>query len=194
MKQILLMMAAVVLVGCGEKNDPNTGVVNPNKPSTDSASEKLITDPIVEKAIRRSLYWRTGELTKVDLEKVTKLHLPGRNELTEVPKDLEKLTQLTHLALNGNQLTDVKGLEKLTQLKRLSLERLQLTSVKGLEKLTKLTHLALAYNKLTDVKGLENLTQLKALRLTFNPDLTKVQIDELQKALPNCKIISNPTK
>ena len=216
MKQILLMMAAVVLVGCGEKNDPNTGVVNPNKPSTDSASEKLITDPIVEKAIRRSLYWRTGELTKVDLEKVTKLHLPGRNELTEVPKDLEKLTQLTHLELYSNQLTDVKGLEKLTQLetlslssnqltdvtdlekltqlKRLSLERLQLTSVKGLEKLTKLTHLALAYNKLTDVKGLENLTQLKALRLTFNPDLTKVQIDELQKALPNCKIISNPTK
>jgi len=27
-----------------------------------------------------------------------------------------------------------------------------------------------------------------------NPDLTKAQIDELKKALPNCKIRGNPTK
>jgi hypothetical protein len=32
------------------------------------------------------------------------------------------------------------------------------------------------------------------LILFNNPDLTKAQIDELQKALPNCKIQSNPTK
>jgi len=44
------------------------------------------------------------------------------------------------------------------------------------------------------VKGLEKLTQLKELILLKNPDLTKAQIDELQKALPNCKIYSNPTK
>ena len=44
------------------------------------------------------------------------------------------------------------------------------------------------------MKGLENLTQLKYLHLTGNPDLTKAQIDELQKALPKCKIISNPKK
>ena len=49
-------------------------------------------------------------------------------------------------------------------------------------------------DKLTDVKGLEKLTQLTHLYLENNPDLTKAQIDELQKALPNCKIISNPKK
>jgi hypothetical protein len=32
------------------------------------------------------------------------------------------------------------------------------------------------------------------LSLFNNPDLTKAQIDELQKALPNCRIYSNPTK
>ena len=48
--------------------------------------------------------------------------------------------------------------------------------------------------QLTDVKGLEKLTQLKTLNLRSNPDLTKAQIAELQKALPNCKISSNPTK
>ena len=40
----------------------------------------------------------------------------GWNQLTEVPKGLEKLTQLKGLNLDGNKLTDVKGLEKLTKL------------------------------------------------------------------------------
>ena len=88
-------------------------------------------------------------------------------ELTKA--DLEKVTDLS---LMGNQLTDVKGLEKLTQLKVLWL----------------------GVNRLTDVKGLEKLTQLTWLELRFNPKLTKAQIDELQKALPKCKIFSNPTK
>ena len=41
---------------------------------------------------------------------------------------------------------------------------------------------------------LEKLTQLKTLYLTDNPDLTKAQIDQLKKALPNCNIIHNATK
>jgi hypothetical protein len=32
------------------------------------------------------------------------------------------------------------------------------------------------------------------LSLFNNPDLTKAQIDKLQKTLPKCKISSNPTK
>ena len=59
---------------------------------------------------------------------------------------------------------------------------------KELEKFTQLTNLDLSNNKLTDLKGLEKLTQLKVLDLTNNPNLTKAQIDELKKALPNCKI------
>ena len=35
---------------------------------------------------------------------------------------------------------------------------------------------------------LERLTQLKLLNLSNNPDLTKAQIAELQKALPKCEI------
>ena len=66
--------------------------------------------------------------------------------------------------------------------------------MKGLVKLTQLTKLYLHDNKLTDVKGLEKLTKLEVLALSGNPDLTKAQIDELQKALPKCKIYSNPTK
>jgi len=35
---------------------------------------------------------------------------------------------------------------------------------------------------------------LETLNLTKNPALTKAQIVELQKALPECSISSNPTK
>jgi len=82
----------------------------------------------------------------------------------------------------------------LEKVMRLSLSTKQLIDLKGLEKLTQLTHLDLFNNKLTDVKVLEKLTQLTFLNLSFNPDLTKAQIAELQKALPKCKIYSNPKK
>jgi Leucine-rich repeat (LRR) protein len=179
MKQILLMIAVVALVGCG------TTKIDPNAPAN-------IADPIVEKRIRTELRKPTGELTEADLEKVTELNLVGY-QLTDV-KGLEKLTKLKELSLDGNQLTDVKGLEKLTKLKELSLPFNQLTNVKGLEKLTQLKELYLQANQLTDVKGLEKLTNLEGLYLEGNPDLTKAQIDELKKALPKCKIYSNPTK
>jgi len=42
------------------------------------------------------------------------------------------------------------------------------------------------------VKGLEKLAQLEKLYLQDNPNLTKAQIAELQKALPKCNIYSNP--
>ena len=92
-----------------------------------------------------------------------KLNKP-EGELTRVHLD-----KVTGLSLRNNQLTDVKGLENLTQLKDLDLSKNQLTSLKGLEK----------------------FTQLKYLWLTGNPDLTKAQIAELQKALPKCLIHSN---
>ena len=41
---------------------------------------------------------------------------------------------------------------------------------------------------LEKVKGLEKLTQLKKLVLEDNPNLTKAQIAQLQKALPKCEI------
>ena len=57
--------------------------------------------------------------------------------------------------------------------------------------LENVTGLDLGRNQLTDVKGLERLTQLKNLWLKDNPDLTKAQLAELQKALPKCKIEHN---
>jgi len=223
MKQILLMIAVVALVGCG-KDKPQEGELTPefntekivqgaNAPplpasesvqmgAAEAKAAAWVSDPndpnnvTIEAAIRKSLKdigeSPTGELTQADLEKVTELEL-DRKQLTSV-KGLEKLTQLESLHLPHNKLTDVKGLENLTQLKELPLDDNQLTSVKSLEKLTQLEGLWLPRNQLTDVKGLKKLTRLTELDLSNNPDLTKAQIDELQKALPKCRINSNPTK
>ena len=246
MRQTLLLIVAVAMVGCGKEEAPKGEIrvkgqrVMPNTELPKATVEKLIADPIVEKAIRNkySLNKPTGELTKADLEKVKYLDLSsnqltelpkglgkltqleelrlgknqltslkglekltqleqlslGFNQLTEVPKELEKLTQLKDLNLEGNKLTNLKGLEKLTQLTLLSLRENQLIDVKGLENLTQLEELQLDDNQLTDVKGLEKLTQLSIVTLEDNPDLTKAQIDELKKALPNCDIWSATTK
>ena len=216
MKQILVMIAAVVVVGCGEFKEGFKKGVDRQKKAAEAraAAEKKavataeakaaawvsdLNDPnnvTIEAAIRKSLKYigesPTGELTQADLEKVTELELDGK-QLTSV-KSLEKLTQLESLHLSHNKLTDVKGLENLMQLKELPLDDNQLTDVKGLENLTQLEGLWLPRNQLTDVKGLEKLTRLTELDLMDNPALTKAQIDELQKALPKCDISSNPTK
>ena len=174
MKQLLLICAVVALVGChaGNKGAEEAKLAAKAKAIAEAraaAEVKAARDAkVIEKAIRVELKKPEGELTNADLEKVTKLGLYGK-VLTEVPKGLEKLTQLEGLALHNNKLTSVKGLEKLTGLKELYL----------------------SFNQLTDVKALEKLNQLTWLDLGWNPDLTKAQIDELQKALPNCEIESD---
>ena len=47
---------------------------------------------------------------------------------------------------------------------------------------------------MADSKEERLMKGLEKLNLEDNPDLTKAQIAELQKALPKCKISSNPTK
>ncbi len=167
MKQILLMIAVVALGGCGEAEQEDLLTY---EDSEEAKAAVVINAPPPERSLE--VQFLDGELKKADLEEVTKLNLDGY-QLTELPKNLENLTQLKVLVLSKNQLARLP---------------------KGLEKLTQLTSLNLSNNKLTDVKGLEKLTQLKELSLHSNPDLTKAQIAELQKALPKCEIKSNPTK
>ena len=92
-------------------------------------------NPVIEAYIRYAAKKPTGELTKADLEKVTRVYLENKN-LTDV-KGLENLTQLTHLFLPINQLTSVKGLENLTKLEVLYLSYKKLNKEEGLEKLKK---------------------------------------------------------
>ena len=156
MKQLLLICAAVALVGgchAGNKKMAEEAIAAELAKRKAAEAKKPLTKEeqakVIEAAIRKAANKPKGELTEEDLEKVTSLNFNG-NHLTELPNGMEKLTQLKHLFLQNNKLTDGEGLEK--------------------------------------------LDQLTELNLLINPNLTKAQIDKLQKALPKCKITSNPTK
>ena len=197
MKPTLIALLALCLcvTGCATLNDVGKRLWGADKKTEPIVSPNWTSDPsdpnnvMIEAAIRNSLKKPTGELTKVDLEKVTTLYLSG-NQLTEVPKGLEKLTQLMELNLANNQLTDVSALANLTQLTGLVLINNQLTDVNGLEKLTKLEGLVLWNNQLTDVKGLEKLTKLEALVLVNN-QLTDVKGLEKLTQLTNLSLSYN---
>ena len=88
MKQILVMMAVVVLVG--------QSVV---------ADEKLIADPIVEKAVRKELNKPEGKLTEADLEEVTGLILRSTQITDEGLEEVAKLQKLEQLWLGRTKIT-----------------------------------------------------------------------------------------
>ena len=147
MKQILVMMVAVVLVGCGEnkskeksdwevaweakaaaemKSAETAKIPSQQKPTI----ERLIEEPIIEMAIRTNLGWPKGELTEADLEKVTYLSLPYGTQLTDnIVKELDKLQQLRSLSLASKSTdTDIKLVVKLQNLTQLNLSNTQITS------------------------------------------------------------------
>ena len=103
-----------------------------------------------------------------------------------------KLQQLQTLGLKNIQLTDVSPLKELTQLKWLYLQDNRIKDVSPLKELMKLEWLYLQDNRISDVSPLKELTQLRYLYLQDNLDLSKAQIDALQKALPNCTIEHDP--
>jgi len=124
----------------------------------------------IEAAIRKEAGKPTGELTQADLEKVT------------------------GLSLDDNQISDVSPLAGLKQLKGLLIYENRLTDISALADLKLLEQLNLRNNQISDVRSLAGLKLLESLNLQSNPDLTRAQIAELQKALPKCDIRSNPTK
>jgi len=93
------------------------------------------------------------------------------NELTQLPKEIGNLTQLTHLSLSYNQLTQLpREIGNLTQLTYLYLSYNELTQLpKEIGNLTQLTHLSLSNNELTQLPTeIGNFTQLDYLNLSDN--------------------------
>ena len=115
MKQILVMMAAVVLVGCSKDTPETSQAVEaeaqvtpaPTPEPVSPVDQKLIADTIVEKAIRRSLKKPEGGLTETDLKEVTDLTLMNYRITDAGLKEVAKLQKLTFLSLYGTKITEV---------------------------------------------------------------------------------------
>ena len=195
------MFAVVALAGC--------------------TKEPLITDLIVEAAVRKQLKKPEGELTPTDLLEVRVLHFHNTQITDEGLKEVAKLTHLIELDLLGsNQLTD-KGLKELSSLQRLETLGLpgkitdeglklvtefnQITTLglkdcsqitdSGLRELTKLNNLSSLWlpPQITDA-SLKEIIKLKQLELLVlsGTKITATGISEVLKALPKCNIISKP--
>ena len=201
---ICVLIITVVLVGCS-KDTPETSqsaeaqVASKPTPEPDPispAEEKVIAiaDPIVERAVRKSLKKPEGELTEADLAKVTDLDLHNTFITDAGLKEVVKLQQLKLLDLFRTQVTD-EGLKDLAKLQHLTILILSLTNTTdaGLEdvaKLQKLTRLALEDTNISDA-SLKNLVKLKRLESLwlYDTNVTKAGAAELQKALPNGEIV-----
>ena len=149
-----VLLALVLGVGCGggkekvkvkaaPKAKPKVEAKKPESPK--AAPEKLIADPIVEKAIRRRLKKPTGELTKADLIKVTFVVFEFTKLTDAGLKEVSKLQNLEKLSL-PKQITD-EGLKEVAQLQ-------------------KLTYLHLTDTKITDA-GLKEVAKLEKLERLF---------------------------
>ncbi len=96
MKQLLLILAVVALLGCGGKNQSE----------------------IVEEAIRMSIKKPENDLNKTDFENVTWLYL-GHTQFTDAGfAELTKLEKLSAIYLDSTEITD-KGLMVLANLNQL---------------------------------------------------------------------------
>ena len=93
------------------------------------------------------------------------------NQLTSLPEEISKLTNLQTLSLSNNQLTSLpEEISKLTNLQELSLSNNQLKSVpEEISKLTNLWELHLSSNQLTSLPdSIGNLKQLGRLNISEN--------------------------
>jgi len=94
-----------------------------------------------------------------------------KNQLSALPEEIGKLTELTHLYLYNNQLSALpEEIGNLTNLRELDLDNNRLPALpEEIGNLTELTHLNLSNNQLTALpEEIGNLTELRELDLDNN--------------------------
>ena len=170
MKQILLMIAALALVGC---NTP--------------CSKEVRIPADVAKIAAMDLDIEEGQLTLERAKVVQALNLSVA-DLTTVCF-LDRFPSLKELRLDSNSINDISPLANLTNLESLDLQLNNVKDLASLSGLKKLKYLSLRKNRIRSLKPLHQLHFLERLYVFGNP-LGNGEITALRKALPNCRIIT----
>jgi internalin A len=87
---------------------------------------------------------------------------------SSVLRGIEKLTGLTSLSIESDELESLGGIEKLTGLTSLSIESDKLQTLGGIQKLTGLTSLSIESDELKSQAGIEKLTGLTSLSIAID--------------------------
>ena len=102
---------------------------------------------------------------------------------------LSGLVNLERLTLTSAVIKDLNPLARLTRLQYLRLYSVKVENLDALSSLTNLNNLDLSYMQIKDIEPLKKLVNLKELRLKNCENISDQQIEDLQKALPDLKIV-----
>ncbi len=167
----------------------NTSITQPAEPIAETTVtiagvEYSVADTTVLSIINTILSYDDLE----NIEKLTNLTALclNDNQIADITP-LAGLTNLTYLALDDNQITDITPLAGLANLTELHLWGNQITDITPLAGLINLTNLTLCANQITDITPLVGLANLMYLNLWCN-QITETQIEQLGIQLPNCQI------
>ena len=133
-----------------------------------SAQQVEIPDPNLRRAIREALNLPgDAAITQAAMRRLTKLEARDRG-ITDL-SGLEFATNLQHIELPLNPISNLAPLATLVQLHTLYLWRCEITDVMPLANLTQLKYLDLSHNdRIIHISPLANLTQLVELNLSHN--------------------------
>ena len=118
-----------------------------------------------------NIRWGTGDLTGLEhatnLRKLIFDDYESRFSGSDITP-LQNLTNLTHLTINGSQLSNITPLQNLTNLTQLDLSDSRISNITPLQNLTNLARLDLSRNQISNITPLQNLTNLTYLYVTQN--------------------------
>lgn len=112
-----------------------------------------------------------------------------KGEITQ--KDYEGIHSLLLLDKEIGDLEAMPVFQYASNLENLNLYDNRISNLTPISRLSKLSWLNLGRNQIKDLSPLKSLPHLKKLYIYENPNLTLYEVEELKKALPNCKIFHN---
>ena len=101
---------------------------------------------------------------------------------------IKKLNHLDALFFSGTPVNTLDPLKDLKKLRVLSFQNTNIDTLEPLKELTDLQTLKIQNTPINSLKPIKELSNLKELLLEGCEKITTEQIDDLQKALPDCKI------
>ena len=153
------------------------------KTTTTTSNQTIvhISDTKLLQAIRDELKKTTGDITQIDMEKLTRLSLEGDIKNLE---GLEYAKNLKELRLTDTDIKDLSPIQDLTNLEKFYVMSTPISDLSALKNLTNLQELLIMGSFITDLTPIKNLTNLQLLALSspYITDLSPIQnLSKLQQ-------------
>ncbi|MCR8644600.1 stalk domain-containing protein [Paenibacillus sp. N1-5-1-14] len=144
----------------------------------DAATEEVkFEDPVLEKAIRKSLNLREGKvLDNLTLQSLQTLK-PIKEEKIKSLKGLEKASNLLNLILPDQEIVDISPLQGLDKLELLILNNNQIKNICPAVNLTHLSDFDVSNNQIENIDCMEQSKAFLELRVNGNP------VDDIQSII-----------